>query len=77
VQAQLNVPSLIVLQTGATDLRNVVDPAFLPGVLVAYNRALTRTWFTSVATAAVSIIRVAAIDWRISVKGKKIDVAAA
>lgn len=73
-----NVSPLLVTSTGATDLKNVIPKEFLPGVIAAYNYALTRTWFVSVATAAVSIIGVAAIDWRISVKEKKpVDVVAA
>ena len=70
MRAAPNVPPSIVVSTGATDLKNVIDKAYLPGVLIAYNHALTRTWFVSVAMAAISIVGVLAIDWRISVKKK-------
>jgi len=62
-------PSLV-LSTGATELKNVIDKAFLPEVLIGYNSALARTWFVCVSMAAVSIIGVVAVDWRISVKKK-------
>jgi hypothetical protein len=77
MQVAPNLSPSQVASTGATDLKNVISKEFLPGVLVAYNHALTRTWFVSVATAAVSIIGVVAIDWRISVKKKPTDVVAA
>lgn len=76
-RAAPNVVPSIVTMTGATDLRNVIDKKFLPGVLIAYNHALTRTWYVSVAMAAVSIVGVVAIDWRISVKKKPVGVVAA
>lgn len=68
-----NVSPDLVRLTGATELKNVIDPQFLPQVLVAYNNALTKTWDLAVALAVVAIVGVAAIDWRISVKGKEIS----
>ncbi|KAH8911766.1 MFS general substrate transporter [Coniochaeta sp. PMI_546] len=76
-KAAPSVPPSVVTSTGATDLKNVVDDALLPGVLVAYNAALTRTWFVSVAMAAVSIFGVVSIDWRISVKKQQVNATAA
>ncbi len=64
---------LLLISTGATELKNVTDKAFLPGVLVAYNPALTRTWFVSVAMVAVSIVGVLSIDWRVSVEKKSVE----
>jgi hypothetical protein len=55
---------------GATDLRNVVPAADLPGVIEAYNGALTRTFFVAVGVAAVAIIPALGFEWR-SVKEKK------
>ena len=69
-----NVPILnpsIVLETGATSLRNAVDQGSLGGVLVAYNDALTHAYYVSVATAALSIIGALGMEWK-SVKGGKI-----
>lgn len=74
-----NVPILnpsIVLNTGATSLRNSVDPDSLGGVLNAYNDALTHAYYVSVAMAAFSIIGALGMEWK-SVKGKKSEVAAA
>jgi hypothetical protein len=62
IQVAPNVALSIVVLSGATELKNVIDKALLPSVLVAYNRALARTWFVSVVMAAVSIIDVVAID---------------
>ncbi len=73
-----NVPILdpsIVLKTGATSLRNAVDPGSLEGVLVAYNDALTNAYYVSVAMAALSIVGALGMEWK-SVKGKKTEAAA-
>ncbi|MCJ1262827.1 MFS sugar transporter [Lobaria immixta] len=72
------VPTLdpsIVLRTGATSLKHAVDADhadLLPGVLFAYNRALTQTFYVSLALAALSIFGSVGIEWK-SVKGKKIE----
>jgi len=74
------VPDLapsIVSSTGATNLKHVVDPRFLPDVLVAYNHAITQTWYAAVALAAASIVGVAAVDWTVSLREKKVDTVAA
>ena len=73
-----NVPILnpsIVLNTGATSLRNAVDPSSLGGVLVAYNDALTHSYYVAVAMAALSIIGALGMEWK-SVKGTKIETVA-
>ena len=64
-------PTLI-LRLGATTIKSAVPAEFLPGVLVAYNRALTQTWYVSLAMSLFSILGTAALEWK-SVKGKKID----
>ena len=69
------VPTLdpsIVLKTGATSLKGAVNAALLPDVLLAYNDALTQTFYVSLAVAALSIFGAAGIEWK-SVKGKKIE----
>lgn len=76
---QSSVPNLdpsIVLSTGATSLKNAIDPQYLPGVLVAYNLSLTQTYYIPVAFMALSLIGAVFIEWK-SVKGKKIEMAAA
>lgn len=67
------VPDLnagIVLATGATSLKDAVPPAYLAGVQVAYNSALTQTWYVAVATACLTAVGTLLIEWK-SVKGKK------
>jgi hypothetical protein len=73
------VPDLdpkIVLAVGATELKNAIPAQFLPGVLTAYNLALTQTFYVSVAAASLSIIGAVFVEWK-SMKGKQITMAAA
>jgi hypothetical protein len=63
-----------ILQLGATTLKKAVPEQFLPGVLVAYNKALTETWYVSVAMACLTVFGTVALEWK-SVKGKKIEAA--
>ena len=73
------VPDLnpgIVLSTGATELKNAIDPKYISGVLSAYNETLTETFYVSVACGALSLIGAAFIEWK-SMKGKQITMAAA
>ncbi|KAL8942384.1 MAG: hypothetical protein Q9216_001704 [Gyalolechia sp. 2 TL-2023] len=75
----VDVPFLnpeIVLHSGATNLRQAVDPASLAGVLRAYNSAITQTFYVSLAMAALSILGSALIEWK-SVKGKQLETVAA
>jgi hypothetical protein len=72
---QSTVPNLdpgIVLQVGATSLKNVIKKQFYNGVQVAYNRAIVQTWYVSVALACMTVVGAAFIEWK-SVKGKKIE----
>lgn len=76
---QANVPDIdssFVLRVGATELKNRLPPASLPGVLVAYNDALTYTWTLVVALSCFSAIGASFMQWK-SVKGKKVEVMAA
>ncbi len=69
------VPTLnpsIVLKTGATSLKGAVDSSLLPAVLLAYNNALSQTFYISVSLGALSILGAAGIEWK-SVKGKKVE----
>lgn len=73
------VPDLdpgIVLVTGATELKSVIPQEHLAGVLVAYNDTLMQTFYVSVATASLSILGAAFVQWK-SMKGKNIQMAAA
>jgi hypothetical protein len=71
-----DLDSSIVRNTGATELKSVIEEKFWSGVLVAYNQTLTQVFYVSVATAAMSIIGAAFVQWK-SMKGKEITMAAA
>jgi hypothetical protein len=60
----------IVLHVGATSLRDHIPKASLAGVQLAYNTALTNTWYISVAMVAFSAIGAIFMEWK-SVKGTK------
>ena len=45
-----------VIAAGATHIREVVPPAQLPGTLVAYNRAVTRTFILPIAVAGLGFV---------------------
>ena len=73
------VPDLnpaIVLATGATALKNVIPTNFLGDVQVAYNNAIMTTFYVGAAMGTLSIFGSALLEWK-SVKGKKVEVAAA
>ncbi|OCL13154.1 MFS general substrate transporter [Glonium stellatum] len=73
------VPNLdpgLVLRTGATELKHAIPSQFLDGVLNAYNKTLTETFYVSVALAAMSLGGAVFVEWK-SMKGKKITMAAA
>jgi EmrB/QacA subfamily drug resistance transporter len=61
----------IILHIGATDLRQAFPAALIHGIQVAYNRALTRTWYIAVAMACLTVVATLTVEWR-SVKGKRI-----
>jgi hypothetical protein len=65
-----------VLGLGATRVQEVVDPAFLPGVTLAFNNALTQTFMVFAGLSAVSILGAMFVEWK-SVKGKPMEFAAA
>ena len=70
-----NIPIGVVLSTGATSLRGVVtqiDPNSLPSVLVAYNSAVTQTFYVALAMACLSLIGALGVEWK-SVKAKKVE----
>lgn len=69
-----NLDATIVLRTGATSLKYSpeIDASLIPLVLVAYNNALTQTFYVSLALGALSIFGALGIEWK-SVKGKKVE----
>ncbi|KAL8781141.1 MAG: hypothetical protein Q9213_006141 [Squamulea squamosa] len=70
-----SIPPELILRTGATNLKKNVNPAVIGNVLIAYNSAITQTFYVSVAIAALSIFGAVAMEWK-SVKGKKIETVA-
>ena len=69
-----SVDPLSVLRIGATSLQSSpdLDKADLPGVIMAYNGALTHSFLVAAIMAAFTIVGSGCIEWK-SVKGKKID----
>lgn len=65
-----------VVKVGATQVRDLIPKQFLPVVLEAYNAALTNTFYVAVGLSALSIVGAVFMPWN-SVKGKKIEMAAA
>ncbi|KAF2757044.1 MFS general substrate transporter [Pseudovirgaria hyperparasitica] len=64
-----------VISAGATGLKdNAVLAPYLDGVLVAYNDALTQTFYVPVAMACLSVVGAAVIQWK-SMKGKPMGAA--
>ncbi|KAK9483559.1 major facilitator superfamily domain-containing protein [Lipomyces starkeyi] len=76
VKAATGLDPNLVSNVGATNLKTMIPPQYLPQVQVAYSQALTQTWYLCVATSALSIVGAMGMEWK-SVKGKKLDVAAA
>lgn len=73
------VPDLnpeVVISAGATNLKTAIATGDYANVLIAYNLALQSTYYVAVALSALSIFGAVFIEWK-SVKGKKMDVAAA
>ena len=71
-----NVDPGLVLKTGATSLARAIDSKYLSGVLYAYNKALTQTYYVSLAMACLSMIGALGMEWK-SVRGKKLETAVA
>jgi hypothetical protein len=62
----------ILPNVGATQVRSVVPPQYLQGVLVAYNGALIKVFTVGLCLSALTIIGSAAMEWK-SVKKTKRD----
>jgi hypothetical protein len=63
-------PAMIV-NTGATELRNLVPAEQLPAVLEVYNSALRQVFLISVGMSAVAILGALGFEWKSVKKGKK------
>lgn len=62
------VNPFMVVNSGATNLANVIEASLLGGVRIAYNLALTQTWYIATALACLFIIPALVVEWK-SVKG--------
>jgi hypothetical protein len=60
----------IVVNAGATNIRNVVRPEFLGAVLQAYNHALTTVYDVAVGTSCLLIVGAVFMEWK-SIKKDK------
>lgn len=62
-----------IIANGATQFQKAIPKEYLAKAVLAYNDALTQTWYVAVALAAISGLGAAVIQWK-SVKGKKIEI---
>ncbi|KAF4447906.1 putative aflatoxin efflux pump AFLT [Fusarium austroafricanum] len=58
-----------IIDTGATDLKNVVPSQYMPKVKDAYNYAITRIFFAALALALAQLVCALCVEWR-SIKPK-------
>ena len=71
-----NVDPSIVISAGATNIRAVTPAAELPGVLEAYNVAVTSSFILSIACTGLACLCSLLFEWK-TVKGKKIELGGA
>jgi len=71
-----DLDSALVLATGATSLKSVIPSQFYAGVQTAYNASVMSTFYVAVAMGVISLVGAVFLEWK-SVKGKKIEMAAA
>jgi hypothetical protein len=67
----VGVDGHIILNTGATELRDIVAPEELESVLSAYNKALTEVFTVALALACMAIIPALVMEWRSVKKNEK------
>lgn len=65
----------VIANAGATELRKVVPPEMLPGVLEGFMTALSTAFILPIAVAGLSFLSSLLFEWR-SVKGKKLGMGA-
>ena len=66
-----NVNPQMIINAGATGIRNIVSPQILPLILEAYNTAVTHVFIVSIVTAALSFLTSFGFEWK-SIKGKNL-----
>ncbi|KAJ7834161.1 DHA14-like major facilitator [Mycena leptocephala] len=73
VQKVPGVNPAVILSAGANSLKSAVNPAFLEGVLFAYNQVRKVSAFiVATVVAGVALIGAFMVEWR-SIKGKNVD----
>jgi MFS family permease len=70
------VDAVAAANAGATNIRNIIPAENLHGILQVYNDAITQVFEIALVMACLTTIGSAAMEWK-SVKGKKLDMAAA
>jgi hypothetical protein len=65
----------VVVGAGATHIADVVPPALLSAVLVAYNAAISKAFVVPIAVGGIAFLCSLCMEWR-SVKGKKLSMGA-
>ena len=70
-----NIDPATIIKAGATNIRAVTPPAELPGVLEAYNVAVTSAFILPIAAAGMACLCSPLFEWK-NLKGKKLDVVA-
>ncbi|KAK9495527.1 major facilitator superfamily domain-containing protein [Lipomyces doorenjongii] len=58
------IDPMIILATGATELRHVIAPEDFAAVLVRYNEALVKAFIVALAVAACSVVPALGMEWK-------------
>nr|OQO22595.1 hypothetical protein B0A51_11149 [Rachicladosporium sp. CCFEE 5018]OQO23627.1 hypothetical protein B0A51_10013 [Rachicladosporium sp. CCFEE 5018] len=61
---QYGIDPLVIVTTGATEIRNLVPAAQLPEVLIVYNYALRQTFLCAVGMACAASLGAAGLEWK-------------
>ncbi|KAF8861906.1 MFS general substrate transporter [Acephala macrosclerotiorum] len=64
--------AMIILETGATDLRGIIPVADLPAVVKAYNGAVVKTFDISTVCACLVVLSAVTLEWR-SLKKREVE----
>ncbi|KAH8780773.1 major facilitator superfamily domain-containing protein [Hyaloscypha finlandica] len=71
VQYAPGIDPAVVFMTGATSIHSKIPAQELPGVILAYDKALTQVFLVAVATGALTIIGSVAMEWKSVKKANK------
>jgi len=61
----------MIINAGATGIRDIANPQILPLILEAYNTAVKHVFIVSIVTAALSFLTSFGFEWK-SIKGKNL-----